>query len=138
MNAHFKYIVIIEHGMEVALIVPELVSHDHAINLKEVKPISAGFCTVKDGVVECHGFSTSLNLSSRKGDATIVLTTLLFMGIRDLKETGPLFTPGLTDSDGAIPSRIQARGESAPALLTGGADLPVCQRRGSDALPQSV
>lgn len=122
--------------MEFAIIVPEMVSHDHAVNLKEIKPISAGFCTVKDGFVECHGFSTSLNLLARKGDATVVLTTLLFMGVQGLTETGPKnFTPGLTTpitngkDTGTVP---------APAFCKNPTDLPVCQRRSSDALPQIV
>lgn len=84
MNAKFKYVVVEENGIEFAIIVPGGVSHDHAVNLKAVKPISAGFCNVSAGVIVCQGFSTSLDLAARKEDAQIVMTTLLFMGVRDL------------------------------------------------------
>jgi hypothetical protein len=84
MNGKFKYVVIFENGMEQAIVFSKAILHNHAVNLREVKPISAGFCDIEDGVVTVHGHSTSLNLSPRREDADVILTTLLLNGVTGL------------------------------------------------------
>ena len=77
-----KYIIVEAHDMNWAIVLPGAVTHSHAINIRELKPISAGFFEVSDGrvIVELPGGSSSLGLRSREEDAGIIEHTLLIMG----------------------------------------------------------
>lgn len=77
-----KYIIVIRHGMETAILFPEHVNHSDAINKLDCPPISAGFCSVKNGAVTLEDrASESLQLKPRPADAEAIETTLALMGL---------------------------------------------------------
>ena len=78
-----KYIVVEALGINLAIILPGAVTHAHAINTREIKPLSAGFFELNNGcaTVELPGGSSSLDLRSRPEDAEIIEHTLLLMGL---------------------------------------------------------
>jgi len=76
-----KYIIVNRQGLPSAILFAEHVNHSDAINQKDIAPISAGFCTLKNGAVTVTGESNSLNLQSRPEDAAIIRLTLLLTGL---------------------------------------------------------
>lgn len=77
----FKYVIVPGVGMDWAIITSPGVNHNHAVNLQELKPISAGFAQVRDGKVTVEGASVSLGLKSRPQDRAIVEISLAMMGL---------------------------------------------------------
>lgn len=77
-----KYIIINQCGLELAIIIPEAITHSQAVNLADVKPVSAGFYYLDAARhVQTHGHSTSLQLQPRPQDAEIIHNTLLLLGL---------------------------------------------------------
>lgn len=56
-----KYVIIEEWGTEQIIMFPETIKHD---TFKNLNPIRAGFCTIKDGKINCFGRSISLKLEA--------------------------------------------------------------------------
>lgn len=85
MKTRLKYVIIEPCGIKLAILLHEAITHSQAVNLSQVKPLSAGFVQISEDAVkvESQG-STSLNIGPRPGDAQIIEDTLALMGLRPL------------------------------------------------------
>lgn len=70
------------------VIFPDCVSHSQ-VKLKDMIPITAGFCKYNFGEYECFGNSESLNLKSIKSDEDILYRMKFSNYIFDLKYSKP-------------------------------------------------
>lgn len=50
------------------IIFPQIIKHSKFRNLE---PVSAGFCSIGDNVINCYGRSVSLNLEGKEDDSFI-------------------------------------------------------------------
>lgn len=70
-----KYIIVIDNGLEKAIIFDELLTH--LTVARGFNVISAGFCSIgasndKEMKVQVYGESVTLDMRSRKEDATLI------------------------------------------------------------------
>ena len=86
MSGRFKYVIVPACGCSWAILVPCCVNHRDAVNALALKPVSAGFCMIKDGAVTVDGGSDTLNLVSRSEDAGIIRMTLHLAQIAHTQE----------------------------------------------------
>lgn len=83
-----KYIVLNDHGVEVAYIFPSGYSHAYMVatlqsDIDTAQPVAAGF-TIKDGdIILCYGGSESTGLKSRYEDEALVRATYDKIFMRD-------------------------------------------------------
>lgn len=86
MKGTFKYVILYSDATqcELAVIIPQMVSHDHCVDPKKNPPIAAGFFTIHNGIVAAGGRSESLNLDSRPQDSEIIFWTLCLSGVQGL------------------------------------------------------
>ena len=77
-----KYVVVSHTGIEVPILLPELLCHDVVSQNTSYKVVSAGFCYVnKDGTVKVWGKSVSLKVSSRPKDAQLIQDLINFLPV---------------------------------------------------------
>ncbi|MDE2105028.1 MAG: hypothetical protein KGL39_47760 [Patescibacteria group bacterium] len=76
MSVRLKYVMLPTPVGDWPVLFPENIQHRQAVDRLTVKPVSAGFCAVKRGVVTVFGESASLDLPSRPQDAAIIRDTL--------------------------------------------------------------
>ena len=50
------------------IIFPQIIEHSE---FKTLNPVSAGFCSIGDNVINCYGISVSLNLECKEDDSFI-------------------------------------------------------------------
>lgn len=84
-----KYVIFQYKQLIMPVIIPEHVTHKQ-VSVEGGMPISAGFFTIKKGVVKCFGESESLKLKSRpEEDAKYIdftlggYGTMFFMDLKD-------------------------------------------------------
>jgi hypothetical protein len=77
-----KYIIVEAQELEWAIVFPAPVSHMAAVN-PGTRKVAAGFFEMDEhGEVHVSGFSDSLNLQSRPGDADLIKRSLYFAGVK--------------------------------------------------------
>lgn len=74
MDRELKYVVIVEMGIEVAIVGPNFLNHRHLFNPDTHKPISAGFCSHdwQNNLWTAWGRSVTLDLQSRLEDRNLL------------------------------------------------------------------
>lgn len=85
-----KYIIINRLGIPSAILLADHVNHSDAVNLAAVKPVSSGFCSLRNGCVYVERGSNSLNLHSRPEDADIIRLTLHLTGLMPITSAADL------------------------------------------------
>lgn len=80
-----KYVIVERLGIEFAIVFPDSVEHIQAVDCAQLKPIAAGFCSVRPQEqprVQAWGRSTSLKLISRgEDDAGVIEFSLMNMEV---------------------------------------------------------